>query len=525
MSAGVCRAASISLMGISGTVVFAEAAVANQLPGMSIIGLPDAAVAEAKQRVRVATQQAGFSLSDRLIVVNLSPAALPKQGSGFDLAIALAALAASGRLPAARLSDIAHLGELSLDGGLCRPAGLLTAVLAAQKLGFARAMVPERCAAEAALVPGIEIIAASDLAGAVAWHRGDSEGWRVAVAPGEDDRLHGISGLTEPSGIATECDIAEVLGQPEAVEALAIVAAGRHHLSMVGPPGAGKTLLATRLPSLLPDLTPEESTIVSSIASLGGTPLSELVRRPPFESPHHTASAISIIGGGDAKGVRPGAVTRACHGVLFLDEAPEFPSAVLDALRQPLESGVIEIHRSRVRASLPASVQLVLAANPCPCGNATTPDAVEPCRCSPNTRIRYQQRISGPLNDRIDVRLSVRRVSSVLQAQEVPSNMTSRALRATVAAARACAAERLRGTPWKVNAEVPGHWLRSTAMRLPRADTAVLDQALARGSLTVRGYDRTLRLAWSIADYEGRERPKREELARALLLRGGAVAL
>lgn len=525
MNVGVCRAAAIGLTGMTGTVVYAEAAVSNQLPGMAIIGLPDAAVAEAKQRVRVATQQAGCSLSDRMIVVNLAPAAVPKQGSGFDLAIALAALAASGGFPASRLTEIAHLGELSLDGELCRPAGLLTAVLAAQQLGFTRAMVPACCAAEAALVPGIEIIAVGDLAGAVAWHRGDTTGWRIEQpSTAGTDSVSALCRSPETSASFDECDISAVLGQPEAVEALVIAAAGRHHLSMVGPPGAGKTLLATRLPSLLPDLTPEESTTVSSIASLGGTPLTELIRRPPFESPHHTASAVSIIGGGDAKGVRPGAVTRACHGVLFLDEAPEFPSAVLDALRQPLESGVVEIHRARVRASLPARIQLVLAANPCPCGNANTPDAAAPCRCSPHTRIRYLQRISGPLNDRIDVRLSVRRVSTVLQPPDEAS-ASSQTLRSRIASARACAAERLRGTPWRVNAEVPGHWLRSTAMRLPRSDTAVLDQALSRGALTVRGYDRALRVAWSIADLAGSDRPRRAEVAQALLLRGGMTTL
>ena len=317
MSAGVCRTAAIALTGLEGTVVQVEAAVSSQLPGMVLIGLPDAALAEAKQRVRLATQQAGLSLSERLIVVNLSPAALPKQGSGFDLAIALSALAASGRLPVARLEQTAHIGELSLDGGLRRPPGLLSAVLSAQRLGFERVMVPACCAREASLVPGIEVVAADSLLGAVAWHRGDGESpaWRV-VEPG----LGSQADEAPSPGSYGEPDIADVIGQPEAVEALVVAAAGRHHLSMIGPPGAGKTLLATRLASILPDLSPEESITVSSIASLGGCALTELIRRPPFESPHHTASKVAIIGGGDSSGVSPGSVTRACHGVLFLDE-------------------------------------------------------------------------------------------------------------------------------------------------------------------------------------------------------------
>lgn len=527
MSATVCRVAAISLTGLKGTTVLVEAAVSNQLPGMSIIGLPDAALAEAKQRVRLATQQAGMALSDRFIVVNLSPAALPKQGSGFDLAIALAALAASGHVPGERLATTAHLGELGLDGELRRMPGLLSAVLAARELGFTRVMVPAGGAREAALVPGVEIIAARDLAAAVAWHRGDTDGWWIA-SPSEGSSPQADAGSHAETASAgtrdrgeTQPDMAEVVGQPESVEAMVIAAAGRHHISLTGPPGAGKTLLATRLPTILPDLTPDESIVASSIASLGGAGLTELVRRPPFESPHHTASAVSIIGGGDGGLVRPGAITKSCYGVLFLDEAPEFPRTVLDALRQPLESGEIQIHRARVRATLPAHVQLVVAANPCPCGNAYSLDAANPCRCTPSTRVRYLNRLSGPLTDRIDLRLTVRRVSSVLLGESEQLGPSSTELRARVIEARGAMAERLRGTPWRVNAEVPGRWLRGSTARLPKSATAVLDHALSRGSLTVRGYDRTLRLAWTIADLAGRSAPGREEVAHALVLRGG----
>ncbi|QIK62237.1 YifB family Mg chelatase-like AAA ATPase [Leucobacter viscericola] len=523
MRGEVCRAASIALTGVEGTVVTVEAAVSQQLPGMAIIGLPDTALAEAKLRVRTATTQAGMPLADRFITVNLSPAALPKQGSGFDLAIALSALAASQRLPREQLSSIAHLGELSLDGELRRPAGLLTATVAARELGFRRVMVPERGGAEAALVPDIEVIAVRDLAGAVAWHRGEPEGWRVLPYAGEDTEAgaHSSSASASDDTLSAAGDIADIVGQPDAIEALTIAAAGRHHISLLGPPGAGKTMLATRLPTILPDLTPDEAIAASSIASIGGAPLTGLVQRPPFESPHHTASKMALIGGGSNSEVRPGAITRACHGVLFLDEAPEFPRSVLDALRQPLESGHIEIHRSRIRTSLPARVQLVLAANPCPCGYAGSPDTVAQCSCTPNVRIRYLQRISGPLGDRIDLRLAVRRVPSVMLNDIEAPAPTSGELRERVTQARAAAAVRLEDTPWTTNGEVKGPWLRTTQLRLPRKDTVVLDQALGRGSITLRGYDRVLRVAWTIADLAGLDRPSRNEISRALVLRGG----
>lgn len=512
MSPAVCRAAAIALSGLHGTTVMVEAAVTQQLPGMAIIGLPDVALAEAKLRVRTAASQAGLPVSDRFVTINLAPAAIPKHGSGFDLAIALATLAASNHLPPHQLAEIAHVGELGLDGSLKRPVGLLSAVIAARALGFARVMVPREGGAEARLVPGIEVIEAANLTGAVAWHRGELGDWSTAAIASEP-----------PTEAPADCvDMAEVVGQPEATEALVIAAAGRHHLSMIGPPGAGKTLLATRLPTILPDLSPEESLTASSIASLSGAPLTQLVQRPPFESPHHTASHISIIGGGDARGIRPGAITRACHGVLFLDEAPQFSGRLLDDLRQPLESGTIEIHRAHTRARLPARVQLVLAANPCPCGNSGAPETALNCRCTPHTRVNYLQRLSGPLTDRIDLRLTVRRVSNALITQGAHDSPPSSAeLRERVQLARDRAARRLTGTPWRVNADVPGAWLRGPEAQLPHCDTAVLDQALTRGALTLRGYDKTLRIAWSIADLAGKNRPERGDLARALSLRGG----
>lgn len=519
----VCRTATIALTGLSGSAVYVEAAVNQQLPGMAIIGLPDAALAEAKLRVRTAATQSGLSLSSRFITVNLAPAALPKHGTGFDLAIALSVLSASGHLPSSQLETTAHFGELGLDGTLRRPNGLLSAVLAARDLGFRQVMVPSASFSEAQLIPDIEVIAVPDLRSAVAWHHGEQVSQCITPpTPPRSSRL--LPDATNPHAL----DMAEVTGQADAIEALVVAAAGRHHLAMVGPPGAGKSLLATRLPSLLPDLSGQESLMASSIASLGGTPVLELVTRPPFESPHHTATSSSLVGGGQSAVPRIGAITRACHGVLFLDEAPEFKKDVLEALRQPLESGSIEIHRANMRTTFPARTQLVLAANPCPCGKAGSPETALQCECTPQIRRRYLRKLSGPLADRIDLQLSVRRVSTVARPATAGLGMvadhSSAALREKVTLARERSAHRLRETPWRVNADVPGDWLRGLTLRLPNEETAVLDQALRRGSITMRGYDRVLRLAWTVSDLSGVERPGRREIAQALSLRSGAFS-
>ncbi|MHA3724365.1 YifB family Mg chelatase-like AAA ATPase [Leucobacter sp. HY1910] len=438
--------------------------------------------------------------------------------------MALAALAASRKVPEGNMHETVHLGELGLSGELRRPAGLLSAVVAARAHGFTRVMVPAGCAVEARLVPGIDVVPVADLAAAVDWYSGKPAALAAAQAAASAADSPSVRGSAHeqqvPVGTPYAGDMSDVIGQPEAVEAFVVAAAGRHHISLLGPPGAGKTLLATRLASILPPLNDDEALRASCIASLGGTTLGALVRTPPFESPHHTASTVAIIGGGHGSEVRPGAITRACHGVLFMDEAPEFARDVLEALRQPLESGTVEIHRSRVRAVLPAQLQLVLASNPCPCGNAGSVETAIQCTCTPVTRVRYQQRISGPLADRIDVRLTLHRVSRALVNADVGKRPTSSELRARVLAARERAAHRLRGTPWRVNAEVPGPMLRG-ALRLDRADTAVLDQAYARGAITMRGYDRSLRIAWSVADLAGKAKPGRAELAQALTLRGG----
>lgn len=508
---GIAHAGAVALQGLHGARVTVEAGVTRQLPGIAIVGLPDAALTEAKQRVRHAASALGLSLTDRFVLVNLRPADLPKYGSGFDLAIALAVLGVSSEVPTDRMHSIAHIGELSLDGSVRRPRGLLSAVLAAHAEGFTTVMVPEEAHSEALLVDGIKVIAVATLRGAVNWYRGVAGEW-VCERPASPQQ----------ETIPTDQDYADVIGQNEAIDAMLIAAAGRHHVHMSGPPGAGKTMLASRLPSILPALSDREALMVSSVNSLvSHKPITTLQRTPPFQQPHHTASVAAVIGSARGGAVSPGTLSLASHGILFLDEAPEFDRRVLDALRQPLEQRTVDIHRANVRVQLPADVQLVLAQNPCPCGKggATLDDAS--CTCTPMQRRRYAAKLSGPLLDRVDVMLRLRRVSSVVQSSVTPPP-SSATLQQQVIQARSVAGERLRGTPWRVNAEVPGTWLRGTRMRLGPSTTGVIDRALERGVLTLRGYDRTLRLAWTIADLAGHTIPDRDDVGQALLLRENA---
>jgi magnesium chelatase family protein len=508
----VGRTRCVTLLGIDGRIVDVEADVAAGLPAFTVTGLPDTALAQARDRVKAACRNAGLGFPDGRVTVNLSPAALPKQGSGFDHAIAVAVLTAAGVVPPSAPRDVVHLGELSLDGRLKSVRGVLPAVLSAARAGTESVVVPASNEVEARVVPGVEVRAASSLAGLVALYRGEPEL--------DEPVVHDAAGTGRPSSAddaTSALDLSDVVGQPDARTALEIAAAGGHHLVLLGPPGAGKTMLAARLPALLPPLEPDVALEVTALHSLAGR-LADgggLVVRPPFVDPHHTASAAAIVGGG-AGLPRPGAASMAHGGVLFLDEAPEFSSRVLDALRQPLEDGALVIHRAAGSARYPARFQLVLAANPCPCGRASGKGLS--CTCTPMARRRYLSRLSGPLLDRVDLQVGVSAVTAAQMRDDEVRESTAVVAR-RVAHARAAQAQRWRDHRWALNAHAPGHLLRSTPFRPPSRVTRELDQAVERGALSMRGYDRVLRTAWTLADLAGRSAPDGDDVARASSLR------
>jgi magnesium chelatase family protein len=504
------RTWAVALVGLTGHLVEVESHLAPGLPGFTLVGLPDASLSEARDRVRAAVASCGLTFPARRVTVNLSPASLPKAGSSFDLAIAVATLAAAGVVDAALPARAVHLGELGLDGRLHAVRGVLPAVAAAVAGGCPRVMVPEENAAEARLVVGARVVAVRHLAQALEAYGGDvPEVSAVLDGSVPTGRREGERPLPRPA-----LDLSDVMGQAEARHALEVAAAGAHHLLLVGPPGAGKTMLAARLPGVLPDLTDAEAVEVTSVHSVAGTFDAEngLLRRPPFEDPHHTATPAAVVGGGP--GIpRPGAASRAHRGVLFLDEAPEFSPRVLETLRQPLEHGELVLHRARGSARYPARFQLVLAANPCPCGKAVG-KALE-CMCTPLLRRRYLARLSGPLLDRVDIQVDVPAPTRALLAVE-PAEPTA-VVADRVRAARLRSSTRLLGTPWRVNAEVAGSWLR--AHPVPGRAMADLGRALDNGALSLRGMDRVLRIAWTLADLAERDVPSRDDVGRALALR------
>ena len=514
----LAKSHAISLLGLGGTVVEVETDISANLPGFVLVGLPDASLSESTHRVKAACANSGFAFPSRKITVNLSPAAVPKFGSSFDLAIAVSVLQAMQVVPHLE-HRVLFAGELGLDGGLRPVAGILPIALAAREAGFQQILVPQSNQDEASVLEGIEVIGFSNLKQLV----GHLIGTDVIARQSRQSVPN--AGVSNPSGL----DLDQVRGQALAVQALVIAAAGGHHMSMIGSPGSGKTMLAERLPTILPQLTAEQALEVAAVESILGDGIvgvsgasgaskqaGYLNLTPRFQTPHHTASVSSIVGGG--MGVpRPGAVSRAHHGVLFLDEALEFQAPALEALREPLESGRVSIHRAAGTAQFPARFQLVLAANPCSCGFSGS--LVKPCSCTFTSRRRYLSRLSGPIFDRIDIRLRIQPVR-ISQARGLePAGENSAQAQARVISARAAAGERLKPFGIKLNSQLPSQFLR-VRFHPGKTATRLLDKALSTGATSMRGYDRCLRLAWTIADLEGASVPNQDHVALAALLRG-----
>lgn len=518
----VARAWSVAVRGVDGRLVEVEADVGQGLPGVHLVGLPDTAVHEARDRARAAVVNSGESWPNRRVTVNLSPAGLRKQGTGFDIALATSALAAADALPKAALEKLVLLGELGLDGSVRPVPGVLPAVLAAAGEGFTDVVVPAANGPEARLVPGVDVLAVRCLRQLLCELRGEpweepATGEPAGAPTGEPRAAAPAAG----GGLAAEVprDLADVAGQAEARLALEVSAVGGHHLFLHGSPGTGKTMLAERLPGLLPPLPREHALEVTAIHSVAGAlPMERaLVEHPPFCAPHHTATLPAVAGGGSQR-IRPGAASLAHRGVLFLDEAPEFASGVLDALRQPLESGEIVISRQRDSVRFPARFTLVLAANPCPCAFAE--EDASRCTCSPMARRRYLGRLSGPLLDRVDLSVSMRPLARLDLLYAAADAEPTAVVAERVAVARERMRARFAAERWSTNAELPASTLRAR-YRPAQAATALLEGELGRGRLTARGMDRVVRVSWSLADLSGRDRPDTDELATALSFKLG----
>lgn len=514
VTSSLARTRAIALVGLDGNIVDVETHVGRGLVNFTLVGLPDASLREARDRVRSALQACELEVLDRHVTVGLSPAGLPKSGSGFDFSIAASILLATSKIQSTGVAGEVFIGELALDGSLHTLPGILPAVISARRSGITRVFVPLEARSEAQLVPGIEVCAFAHLADFVQAFGGQAKRARVLGLAAQESVIKnaGEEGMRS-GGVG---DFSQVRGHNSAIEAVAIAASGGHHLMMIGEPGSGKTMMASRLPSILPELEQSDALTASAIHSIAGDLSSgQLLTEPPFQAPHHSMSIPAMVGGGSGV-IRPGAASLAHAGILFLDEATEFAPAVLDSLRQPLESGWVRIQRSGHTARYPASFQLVMATNPCPCGHLG--GRIRSCSCSSIQRRRYLARLSGPLIDRIDITLSMRVPSQADLACE--SHFNSHSLKDKVCEARERAAHRLKGTQWRLNRDVAGSWIRSLH---PPSDQilSMIDHSVDQGRLSMRGADRLLRLMWTCADYSGKNSIGLDEFSAALQLRQG----
>jgi magnesium chelatase family protein len=494
----LARTNCVALTGLIGELINVEVDIGDGLPNFSLLGLPDAALLESRDRVRSALINSGQIWPNRKVIVSLTPAWLPKSGSAFDLPIAIALLVASGL--DFKIDETVFIGELSLDGTLRQTRGVLPGLICAHKNGIKRAIIPKANAAEAKLIPEIETICFETISELLHW-----------VETGERFDSQILDLEIEHSPIE---DFSDIAGQPNARRAAEIAAAGGHNLLMIGPPGVGKTMIAKRMPTILPPLNNEQALEVTAIHSITNSDRAPLSKIAPFVAPHHTTTRVAMVGGG-SHSIKPGAISLAHHGILFIDEAPECLPGILDSLRQPLESGSISIARATGNLTFPANFILVIAANPCPCGKFVGKGRA--CTCTPLQVRRYLAKLSGPLLDRIDLRVKVEPVSRIELAQ---SGESSHAIRDRVVEARAAAAKRFATENWKINSQIPSRALNQK-YRATKPAMAFLHDELDREQITARGLHKILRTSWTIADLAKKDQPDLAEVQSAYKLREG----